>query len=58
MRWPFRAPVRDRRTAVTRLLLLGFILVVLMLVIWVVWGEALVARSRRARAADDAGLGD
>ena len=40
----------------TRLLLLGFVLVVLMLVIWVLWGEALVARARRARMADDAGL--
>lgn len=41
-----------------RLIVIGFVLVVLMLLIWVVWGEAIVARTRRARRVDDAGLGE
>ncbi|MCC6175545.1 MAG: hypothetical protein IT305_09610 [Chloroflexi bacterium] len=39
-----------------RALMLALTLVIVVLVVWVVWGEALVTRAQRERQADDAGL--
>ena len=40
----------------SKLIVIGLILIVVMLVIWVVWGEAIAARVRRERRLDDEGL--
>ncbi len=39
-----------------KLIILGFILIVLMLAVWVVWGEVIAAHVLRQRRHDDEGL--
>jgi hypothetical protein len=39
-----------------KLIILGFVLIVLMLAVWVVWGEVIAARVLRQRRYDDEGL--
>ncbi|MFN8523602.1 MAG: hypothetical protein U0821_10945 [Chloroflexota bacterium] len=39
-----------------KLIVVGLILVIAMLLIWVVWGEAIAARVARQRHPDDEGL--
>jgi hypothetical protein len=40
----------------SKLIVIGLILVIVMLLIWVIWGELIVARIRRKRPLDDEGL--
>ena len=40
----------------SKLLILGLILIIIMLAVWVVWGEVIVARVLRERHLDDEGL--
>ena len=40
----------------SKLLIIGLVLVIVMLIIWVVWGELIVARLRRQRPLDDMDL--
>jgi hypothetical protein len=40
----------------SKLIVLGLVLIVVMLMIWVIWGEAIAARVRRERRLDDEGL--
>ncbi len=40
----------------TKLLVIGLALVILMLLVWVLWGELIVARIRSRRPLDDEGL--
>jgi hypothetical protein len=40
----------------SKLLILGLILIIIMLAVWVVWGEVLAARVLRQRRFDDEGL--
>ncbi len=39
-----------------KLIVIGLALVVIMLIIWVVWGEVIAARFARQRPLDDEGL--
>ena len=39
-----------------KLIMIGLALVVLVLIIWVVWGEVITARLMRQRPLDDEGL--
>lgn len=39
-----------------KLIIVGLILIMAMMLIWVIWGEAIVARVARQRRADDEGL--
>ncbi len=40
----------------TKLLVIGLMLVVVMLIVWVLWGELIVRRVRRRRPLDDMDL--
>ena len=40
----------------TKLLVIGLALVILMLLVWVLWGELIVRRVRRQRPLDDMDL--
>jgi hypothetical protein len=40
----------------SKLLILGLILIIIMLAVWVVWGEVIAARVLRQRRLDDEGL--
>jgi hypothetical protein len=40
----------------SKLIVLGLALIILMLIIWVVWGEVIAARIQRQRRRDDEGL--
>ncbi len=40
----------------SKLIMIGLLLVIVMLIIWVIWGELIVARVRRRRPLDDMDL--